>query len=293
MKLIPGPASIDLGYKIGSLLENRVIPMEYKQFPDGESYIRFTENIDNEDVVIIQSTGPPQNSNLLQLLFLIDNARDLGAKSIVVVVPYIAYGRQDTRYRSGEVISANTVFKLIRERKIDFLITLNFHSPKLLESLGNRFENLSAITSLANYMKKYNLEGAFSLAPDDGALELVKKTSEILKGGYGWLEKTRDKVTGEVTFELGTLNVKGKDAVIFDDIISTGSTMAYAVKALKDHGAKRIYTACIHPLLINNARERILQNGALEIIGTDAIQSPVSIVSIAPLIAGALKRWKG
>jgi ribose-phosphate pyrophosphokinase len=290
MKIVPGPASSELGLKIGSLLGARVISMDYKRFADGELYIRFTEDIDDEDVIIIQTTGPPQDSNLLHLLFLIDAARDLGAKSITAVVPYVAYGRQDARYRSGEAISSNTVFKLIKNIGVDVFITVDFHKHQLLEDFGKHFKNISAMPFLANYMRKHNLSGAFSLAPDDGALEFVKVTSEILKGSYGWLEKTRNKITGKVAFKVDSLDVNNKDAIIFDDIISTGSTMAYAVKALKDKGARRVYAACVHPLLIGDAREKILQEGAFEIIGTDSVQSPVSIVSIAPLIVEALKK---
>ena len=293
MKIIPGPASSDLAYKIGSLLGMPVVQMEYKRFPDGEFYIRFTEEISNEDVAIVQTTGPPQDSNLLHLLLLIDAARDLGVKSITAVVPYVAYARQETRYRAGEAVSSNTVFKLIKGLDIDLFVTVDFHNPKLLEDLKHRFENLSAMPTLANYLKKYDLDGAFSLAPDDGALDFVKTTSKILGGEYGWLEKTRDKVTGQVTFKLDALDVKGKDAIVFDDIISTGSTMAYGIKALKEQGARRVYAACVHPLLIGDAREKILKNGALEIIGTDSVQSPVSVVSVAPLIAEALKKWRG
>jgi len=293
MKIVPGPASIDLGFKIGQLLGAHVVSIEHKCFPDGEFYIRFTENISDEDVVIVQTTGPSQDSNLLQLLFMLDAAKDLGARSIITVVPYIAYGRQESRYRPGEAISANTVFKLIRAIGVDYFITVDFHDPKLLESLGNRFENLSAIPFLAQFMLKYDLKGAFSLAPDDGAMGFVKTTAKILKGEYGWLEKTRNKVTGEVIFELKTFDVNGKDVVIFDDIISTGSTMVYAVRALKAQGAKRVYSTCVHPLLINDAKEKILGAGAIEIIGTDSIQSSLKVVSVAPLIAEALKKWQG
>ncbi len=293
MKIVCGPASSDLGLKIASTLKVHTVPMEYKRFPDGEFYIRFTEDISGEDVVIVQTTGPPQDSNFLHLLLLADAAKDLDAKSIILVVPYVAYSRQEERYRSGEAVSADTVFKLIRDLEIDLFVTANFHSPQLLNSLGNRFENLSAIPSLAKYMLRYNLNGAFSLAPDDGAIELVRSASKILNGDWGWLEKTRDKLTGAVSFNLKALNVKGKDAIIFDDIISTGSTMIHAVKALKEQGARRIYAACVHPLLIGDSKERILQEGALEIIGTDSVQSSVSPVSIAPLVAEALKGWQG
>ncbi|MFH0896579.1 MAG: ribose-phosphate diphosphokinase [Candidatus Bathyarchaeota archaeon] len=292
MKIVSGPASKSLGLSIATILGVHEVPMEYKHFPDGEFYIRFVEDISGEDIVIVQTTGPPQDSNFLHLLLLVDAAKDLGAKSVIAVVPYVAYGRQEERYRIGEAVSANTIFKLIRDVGIDLFVTADFHDPKLLESLGKRFENLSAIPSLAQYMLRYNLNGAFSLAPDDGALEFVKTTSKILKGGWGWLEKKRDRVTGEVSFELKALGVKGKDVIIFDDIISTGSTMIQALRALKEQGARRIYVSCVHPLLIGDAKENILREGASEIIGTDSFQSSVSTVSIAPLIAEALKKWR-
>lgn len=292
MKIISGQASKELGYRIGNLLKEQVVPIEFKRFPDGEMYIRFAEDITDENVVIVQTTGPPQDSNFLQLLLLIDAAKDLGAKTIIAVVPYIAYGRQESRFRPGEAISAKTIFKLIRDIGIDFFITVDFHSPKLLETFGNQFLNLSAIPNLAEFLIRRNVSGAFSLAPDNGAIEFVKNTSKILNGDYGWLEKKRNRMTGEVIFELKALNVRNKDAVIFDDIISSGSTMLYAIKALKEQGARKIYAACVHPLLIGDAKEKILQEGALEIIGTDSIQSSVSLVTIAPLIAEKLKKWQ-
>lgn len=291
MIIVPGPASTDLGLKIGRLLEVKVTPVEYKRFPDGESYLRITEELEDENVVIVQTTGPPQDSNLVQLLLLIDAARDINAKSITAVVPYFAYARQDSRFRPGEAISSETVFKLLESVRIDHFITVNFHNSDILNLLKIPHENLSAIPSLADYMRnKLNLVGAFSLAPDEGAKKLVEETSTILGGEYGWLKKRRDRVTGEINVDFVSVNVMGKDTIIFDDMISSGSTVISATNTLKALGARRIYIACVHPLLIGNSRERILMEGALKIVGTDCIQSPVSIVSVAPLIAEALRR---
>lgn len=291
MIIVPGPASTDLGLKIGHLLKAKVIPVEYKRFPDGESYLRFTEELENENVVIVQTTGPPQDSNLIQLLLMIDAARDINAKSITTVVPYVAYARQDNRFRPGEAISSKTMFKLFESLRVDHFITVNFHSSDILNLLRIPHENLSAIPSLADYMlNKLNLIGAFSLAPDEGAKKIVEESSRILGGEYGWLKKRRDRVTGKISVDLVSVNVKGKDTIIFDDMISSGSTMISATNTLKALGARSIYVACVHPLLIGNSRERILMEGALKIVGTDCIQSPVSIVSIAPLIAEALRR---
>jgi ribose-phosphate pyrophosphokinase len=291
MKIIAGTSSTRLADKIGNLLGFQTIPVETKRFPDGELYLRFTREVKNEDVIIVQTTGPPQDENLFQLLLLIDTARDLGVRSIVAVVPYVAYGRQTQRYRSGEAITANTVFKLLQNVGIDLFITVDFHSPEMLRSIGDSIQNISAMPSLAHFMLQNNLEGAFSLAPDKGAVKFVETTAKIMKGECGWLEKKRDRITGEVTFELRDLNVRNKDAIVFDDIISTGSTMIHAVRALKKQGAKRVYAACVHPLLVDDAMEKILQAGATKIVGTDSVLSDVSVVSIAPVISEALRRW--
>ncbi|UCH37312.1 MAG: ribose-phosphate diphosphokinase [Candidatus Bathyarchaeota archaeon] len=291
MKIVPGTSSKHLADKISHLLGEQIIPIEFKRFPDGEMYIRFTKEVKGEDVVIVQSTGPPQDENLIQLLLLIDTARDLGARSIIAVVPYVAYGRQMQRHRPGEAVSATTVFKLLKNAGVDYFITVDYHSPETINTIGNSVQNISAIPSLAHFMVQNNLEDAFSLAPDKGAIKFAETAARIMKGGYSWLEKNRDIITGEVTFELRDLDVKNKDAVVFDDIISTGSTMVHAIKALKKQGARRVYAACVHPLLINNAKERISQAGAIQIVGTDSVPSSVSVVSIAPVITEALKRW--
>ena len=294
MKIIPGPSSIKLGNSIAEILGIETVRIAHKKFPDGESYIRFEGEVAGEEVAIVQTTGPPQDTNLIQLFILADAAKDLGAKRVIAVVPYLAYARQDKRFLPGEAISIQTIGKLLKASGIDELLTVNVHQEKILEKFEIPARNISAIGLLANYFKSRGLEGAFALAPDKGASEFATEASKILGGGYGWLHKERDRYTGEVKTEEKTLDVSGKDAIIFDDIISTGGTTANAVKILKKQGARRIFAACVHPLMIGNAKERILQSGAEEIVGTDSVPSDVTVVSLAPLLAKALaERIKG
>ena len=157
-----------------------------------------------------------------------------------------------------------------------------------MEELCGFIEDLSAVTLLAQFLKEEGLKGAISLAPDEGAIEIVKQADDVLGGGYSWLEKSRDRITGNITFKENTSNFKGRDVVVFDDIISTGGTTAAAVEMLKTQGVKRVYAACAHPLLVGEARRKIMQGGAEEIVGTDCVPSPESVVSVAPLIAEAL-----
>jgi ribose-phosphate pyrophosphokinase len=288
--VIPGSASQKLGQKIAELLGAEVAPVLFKRFPDGESYIRLNVDVNGEKVAIVQTTSPPQDTNLVQLLLMIDAARDLGAREIVAVVPYLAYARQDKRFLSGEAVSIETVIKLLEASGTDELLTVNTHEEDVLKKFRVPAENLSAITLLAEHFKKRGLTEAFSLAPDRGASELAKEAAEILGGGYGWLRKERDRLTGDISVEEKRLDVKDKDAVVFDDIISTGGTVATAVEILKQQGAKKVYAACAHPLLIGEAQKRIMQSGAYGIVGTDCVPSSVSAVSVAPLIADALAK---
>jgi len=288
MKIISGPSSTKLGNSIAEILGIETVRIAHKKFPDGESYIRFEGEVAGEEVAIVQTTGPPQDTNLIQLFILADAAKDLGAKRVIAVVPYLAYARQDKRFLPGEAISIQTIGKLLKASGIDELLTVNVHQEKVLEKFEIPARNVSAIGLLANYFKSRGLEGAFALAPDKGASEFAIEASKILGGGYGWLHKERDRYTGEVKTEEKTLDVSGKDAIIFDDIISTGGTTANAVKILKKQGARRIFAACVHPLMIGNAKERILQSGAEEIVGTDSVPSDVTVVSLAPLLAKAL-----
>ena len=288
MILVPGPASQSLGQKVAEILNAQIVSVNLKTFPDGEYCLRFEGDLKDEEVVVVQSTGPPQDTNIMQLLLMLDTAKDLGAEKVTAVVPYLAFARQDKRFLSGEVVSAETFVKLIEACGTDQFITVNIHAENTLKRFSVPTENLSAITLLAKHFKNRGLEGAFSLSPDKGAIKLAEEADRVLGGGCGWLRKERDRYTGEIQVEEKSLNVKGRDVIVFDDIISTGGTIARAVKMLKTQGARRVYAACVHPLLISEAKTKITESGAEEIVGTDSIPSSVRTVSLAPLIAEAL-----
>jgi len=286
--VVPGPASQELGRKIADLLRIRVVPVEFKRFPDGESYIRFDGNVENEDVVIVQTTSPPQNENLLQLFLMADNAKDLKARSIIAVVPYFAYARQDKRFRLGEAFSAKTIMTLLEACGVQRIITVNSHNPEILRAFKTRVDDLSAIGLLAEHFKKQGFDGAFTLSLGKKAEGIAAEANDVLKGGYGHVETRRDRLTGKVTVEKKALPVRKRNVIIFDDIISSGGTMTEAIRLVREQGAQRVYAACVHPLLVGNAKDRIMESGADGIVGTDCVPSPVSLVSVAPLIAKAL-----
>jgi len=288
--VIPGPASAELARRIAELLRAKIVPIEFKRFPDGESRIRFEGSVEKEELLIVQTTGPPQNENLVHLLLMADNAKDMGAKSIVVATPYFAYARQDKRFRPGEVFSVNTVVRLLQACGVSRIVTVNSHNPSILGQLGLPIEDLSAIGLLAQYFKERGLRNGFCLSLGKKGLSMAVEANNVLKGEYDYIPTQRDHMTGAVTIENKPLPVKDKDVVIFDDVISSGKTMMKAVEWVKEQDPRRIHVACVHPLLIGDAKESILKSGAESIVGTDTVSSDVSVVSVASLIAEATRK---
>jgi ribose-phosphate pyrophosphokinase len=204
-------------------------------------------------------------------------------------VPYLAYARQDKAFLPGENISIQTVTTMLKAAGINQLITVNIHAETALTKIPIPTQNLTAIPTLAEYFLKKGHKNAYALAPDKGAMHIAKQAQTVLGGEAGHLNKQRDRHTGQTTQTAQHLNVRGKTVMIFDDIISTGGTIIGAAKILQQQGAKKILTACVHPLLIDNAEKRILNAGVEEIISTDSIPNHTSKVTLAPLIANALK----
>ncbi len=294
-------ASQDLAAKVAHELNEELCYVENKKFPDGERYLRVDGKIDDE-VTIIQSTCYPQDENLIELLFLIKNLKDLGAKKVKVVVPYMAYARQEKRFKNGETISAQIVASLIQSAGADEFISINLHEECVLNFFDIPAKNLSAMPAIAEYIAGVTDEKPIILAPDKGAYPFAQEIAEILDCDCTYLSKVRlgpDKVEtrivdvrcdgaeGESTVNIDA--VKEKRVFIIDDIIATGGTIVNAIKLLQANGAKSVEVCCVHPILVNGAVARIYAAGAGSIIATNTISSDTTRVSLAKTIANALK----
>jgi len=288
--IVSGPASPMLAGRVADAMKTSVMQLEHKVFPDGETYIRFPEPVIGEQVAVIQSCYPPQNKNLVDLLFILDAARDMGAKEVAAIVPYFAYARQDDAYRSGEAISARTSARLIEAAGASHFLTVDVPSNKALRFFRIHSENLTCMNLMGAYLKTHTLEKPYVLAPDDGAIPLAQTVSAVLKSEYAWFEKSRNKVTGAVSTSGKDVNLKGRDAIIVDDVISTGRTIANAAQIAKKQGAKRVIAACAHLLLTGNAEQTLKAAGVDENLGTDSIEIRPQPVTIAPVLAEALRK---
>lgn len=289
MKVIAGPASTELGEKVARLTGFEKVNVAWRVFPDGESYVRLEGEVKNEHVAIVQTTCAPQDSRLMQLAFLVNAAKRQGAKKVTAVVPYLAYARQDKIFLSGETVSVEVVAAMLRAAGLDQLVTVNVHAESVLGRFPFPTKNLSAIPYLAQYFVQMGHQKAFALAPDKGAMYIADQAKEVFGGESGYLEKQRDRYTGQTTQSAGHLNVKNQTVVILDDIISTGGTIVGAAKILRAQGAAHVYAACVHGLLIGDAEKRILEAGVEEVVATDSVPSEASKVTLAPLISRELQ----
>lgn len=280
MNIIGGHASQLLAGRVSDALKSTLLICEFKRFPDGELYTRILDELDGESVTIIQSTV--NDSDFVSLLQLIDACSE--ASQIDVVIPYMGYARQDKQFKRGEPISARAMASAIQA---DNVFTVNIHNENILDYFDAKATNLDATPMIGEYIKNMKFKNPLIVAPDDGAIALARNASKDLGIDYDFLEKTR--LSGEsVTIQPKNIAVKGRDVIIIDDIISTGGTMAETISLLKKQGAHEVFVACVHPVLSSNAVLKLFKAGVKGIIATDTIDKGVSVVSVAPVIAGAI-----
>jgi len=280
--IIGGSASQKLAALISKELDETLCPLETRKFPDGERYIRIGGNLES-DAVVIQSTGYPQDQNLLELFLILKTLKSLDVENIKVVIPYFGYARQEKRFKSGEAISAQVVSELLEACGATEIFSINLHEDGLRNLFNIPAHNLSAMPLIAEYIEEH-LDDPVIIAPDKGALGFASEIAGILGCDSDHLEKTRIS-PDKVETRTKDLDVQGREAVIIDDIISTGGTIINASHILRQHGASKIVVSCVHPVLVEDALLRIFASGVDDVIATDTLQSDASTISVAPLIA--------
>ncbi len=285
--IIGGSASQRLAAGIAKELDEILCPLETRRFPDGERYIRIGGNIESE-AIVIQSTGYPQDENLLELFLILRTLKSLDVTNIKVIIPYYGYGRQEKRFKSGEAISAAVIAELLETAGATEILSINLHEDGLCDMFNIPAHNLSAMPLIADYIGKI-LEYPLIVAPDKGALPFAEEIATILDCECDYLEKTRIS-PDKVETKTKNLDVKNREAVIIDDIISTGGTIVNASRILSKHGARKVLVSCVHPVLVDDALLKIFTTGVDDVIATDTLNSDVSVISVAPLIAKYLNK---
>jgi len=287
LMIIGGSSSQKLAANIAHEMDDVLCPLESRKFPDGERYIRIKGDVE-DGVIVVQSTGYPQDENLMELFLILKTIRSMGITNIRTIIPYFGYGRQEKRFNPGEAVSAEVVCDLIQYAGASEVYSINLHENSICDLFDIPAYNLSATPTIANYVSE-NVDDPVIVAPDKGALGFAQEIANLLNCESDYLEKIRISPE-KVETKPKNLDVDGRDVVIIDDIISTGGTIVNACGILKEHGARRIVVSCVHPVLVEDALLKIFASGADDVVGTDTLKSEVSTVSVASLVADSLKK---
>jgi ribose-phosphate pyrophosphokinase len=254
-----------------------------KQFPDGEDYIRIPVDFKGKEVLFIHRCYPEQDKSLIQLFLVLKTLKDGGASTIKALVPYLPYARQDKLFLQGEALSSKVICELIEKSGCDELITFDCHFLKKEGRFsygGLNINNISLSRAIISYFKG-KLRSPKVISPDEGASYflarekdkgVMKKTRGVYSKGSTVYRKPKEL---EVNFD-----VKGRDVVIVDDIIGTGSTMLKAVEACRKLGAKSVSCGASHGLFLNDSLKRLKKAGTKEVIVSNSINSPASKLDI-------------
>ena len=286
--IIGGKASEDLAKKIADKLGAKHIKSELRIFPDGESKITVIGKPKNDKVVVVQSTYPPVDSNLMQALSLVSKARKHSSQ-VYVVIPYLGYARQDKEFLPGEVVTMSIVANMLKAVGATKVIVVDIHSKMALNHFRIPAVNVSAISELVKYFKKLKLKDPLVVSPDLGGIERARSFANLFGTKFIALKKYRDRKTGKV--EIKSANQKqvaGRDLVLVDDMISTGGSIVKAAEFLKKQRCRNIYVACTHALLVGDAEKRIKKAGVSKIVSTNTIPGKTGIVDVSPVIVKAI-----
>jgi len=266
------------------------------RFADGEVEVKIEENIRGRDCFLIQSTCPPVNENLMEFLIMLDAALRASARRITAVLPYFGYGRQDRKVEPRVPISAKLVAKLITVAGANRILALDLHAGQIQGFFDIPVDHLYAMPVLFEYFRKKNFKDPVVIAPDPGGVERARAFAKRLDASLAIVDKRRPKPNEAAVMHI-IGDVKGKDAIILDDMVDTGGTLIRVAEALKKEAAKKVYAACSHGVLSGNATELVAKSELEELVITNTIpldekksNNKIKILSVAYLLGEAILR---
>jgi len=283
-----------LAKNLARLLSASFDEISLERFPDGELHLRFPrENYNGENIVLVQSLSPSPNEKLLELLLAERGAKELGAKKITAVIPYLAYARQDSQFNPGEVVSNKIVCDLIQHAGADEFYSVASHLHRI-RSFSQLFsipaQDVLMSEEMANWItKKIGRKNVVVVGPDGESMRLVKPVADLLSCDFGTFTKKRLSGSRIKHLSAPDVDVKGKHAVIIDDIVSTGATVIDAAKILKKMGAVKVSCICVH-LMQEQSGKKLLKSGLKFFACSNTISSRYSELDAAYPIAKAMRQ---
>jgi ribose-phosphate pyrophosphokinase len=296
LQIFSGSANRSLAQEIAKFLNINLGRSMIGTFKNGETRIKLEENVRGSDVFVIQPTCTPVNHHLMELLLLIDALRRASASRVTAVIPYYGYAKQEKKTTGREPISAKLVANLIRTAGAHRLLTMDLHAPAIEGFFDIPVDHLQAGPLLAEYIRDLSLPHTVVVSPDAGGVGRANSFRERIGAGLAIIAKQRPQPDVAEMLEM-VGDVHGKTAIIVDDMISTGGTLAEAARALKERGAEAVYACATHGVFAGDALAIIGGSVLVETIVTNTIPLPpnyegtrIKVISVAPLFAEAIMR---
>lgn len=293
--VVSGNANKALAQKVCDYLNLPLTQSEVTRYPDGETDIKVLEDVRGADVFVVQPTCPPVNENLMELLLINDCLRRASAERITAVVPYYGYARQDRKSEARVPISAKLVANLITTSGASRAMSMDLHAAQIQGFFDIPMDHLYAAPAMIEYFRRLELPDLTVVSADVGGIKMARAYAKRLGAGLAICDKRRNSPTEtEVMHVIG--EVQGRNVLIVDDMISTGTSLADASRTLKNNGAKAVYTCATHPVMAGNAVEKLRRSPIQEIVVTDTIplngkELPnLKVLSIANLLGEAIRR---
>ncbi len=297
LKLIAGSANPLLAGRISEKLDVPLTDARLRRFPDGEINVKIEDSMRGHDVFVIQPTSPPVNEHLMELFIILDALRRASAGRVTAVIPYYGYARKERKTQPREPISAKLIANFITLAGADRLLLFDLHAEAIEGFFDVPTDHLSPHRIFADYLKTKNLHHLTIVAPDAGGGRRAEAVANDLQAPIAFGYKRRTGDGGDVDTIAVSGDVKGRDCVVVEDIITTGGTISKVVQALRNQGAGRVLVAATHPVFTGNAVERLKQADVEEVIVTDSVPidadklgPPLTVLSVAPLLAEAIIR---
>jgi ribose-phosphate pyrophosphokinase len=297
MKLFGGTSNPELTREVCDYLDIEPGKIAAKTFSDGETQVEIHENIRGGDIFILQSTSTPVNDNLMQLLIMMDALRRASAERITAIIPYYGYGRQDRKVKPRVPISAKLVADLITTAGANRVVSMDLHAGQIQGYFNIPVDNLFAAPLLLKYIQTHFEDDLVIVSPDAGGVERARAFAKRLAATLAIIDKRRD--APNITEAMNIIGeVKGKTAVVLDDMVDTAGTLTQAAVALKDNGADKIYACCTHPVLSGPSIGKIEASPIDKLVVTNTIPlsdeaqkcSKVTVLSVAELLGETIRR---
>lgn len=299
IKIFSGRSNPSLAEEIAAYLQLPLGKMVLGNFPDGEISARIDEDVRGRDVFLVQSTCPPVNENLMELLIMIDCFRRASAARITVVIPYYGYARQDRKDVGRVPITAKLCANILTEAGADRVVTLDLHAAQIQGFFDIPVDHLLAAPVFIKYIRNLEIpaKDIVMVSPDEGRIKMTLHFQKKIGGELAIVDKRRSSATETKQANLIGANLEGKTVFMFDDMISTAGSIVGAIHVAKFNGAKEIHVFATHALLVGNAIQRLRDAPITKIVVSNSIPVPpdkqlpnLKVLSVAPLLGEAIKR---